>query len=393
MRIGIYTEIYRPVLNGVVVSVESFREQLQRQGHEVYVFTPDYMSYPEPFVVPFHSLPLPTRTPYRFATPFRKRGSIPRLDVVHAQTPFMTGLLAWSHAHRLDVPLVFTYHTRLVDYHHYLPLNPSVSKSFLVWVSRTFSNMADRVVVPAAPIKSLLESYGVSTPIDVVPTDVRMRTASRDAGLRVRAALGIPPSHRVLLNVGRLAREKNLGLLLDACARARDERTHLVLVGDGPSREWLEAQVSEMGAAAWVHLAGPVDHAEIPAWYRAADLFVFTSLTETQGLVVEEALQLGVPTLAIGAGGVIDAVGRWDGGRLVEPCDDVAALTERYATALKALLESGDLTDLRRAAERNISAHDEDTGTEQILGVYETAIGAHRRVRRVSARRFLQLQK
>lgn len=394
MRIGIYTEIYKPVLNGVVVSVDSFREQLRARGHEVYIFTPSYMNYIDPDVIPFHSLPLPTRTPYRLATPFLVQGSVPELDVIHAQTPFMTGLMAWTHAHRTDVPLVFTYHTRLVDYHHYLPFSPPLSKGFLVWVSRTFSNMADRVVVPAAPIKTLLESYGVHVPIDVVPTDVRLRPAPAAEGARVRASLGIPADHRVLLYVGRLAREKNLGLLLDAYARARTPDTHFVLVGDGPSRDWLKRQIEDLGLGETTHLAGAVDHGDIPAWYRAADVFVFASLTETQGLVIEEALQLGVPTLAVGAGGVVDAVGRWAGGRLVEPSDDAAVLTERFGDTLGDLLQGGALAALRRAAQSNLSGHaSDDPSTSRLVSVYEAAIEGHRHAPRSGGKKFLLSQK
>lgn len=394
MKIGIYTEIYKPVLNGVVVSVDSFREQLRARGHEVYIFTPSYMRYLDPYVLPFHSLPLPTRTPYRLATPFLVEGRVPELDVIHAQTPFMTGLMAFTHARRADLPLVFTYHTRLVDYHHYLPLSPSLSKDFLVWVSRTFSNMADRVIVPAAPIKTLLESYGVRTPIDVVPTDVRLRPAPPEEGARVRAALGIPADHRVLLYVGRLAREKNLGLLLDAYARARTPDTHFVLVGDGPSREWLARQIEEQGLGETIHLAGAVDHGDIPAWYRAADLFVFASLTETQGLVIEEALQLGVPTLAVGAGGVIDAAGRWAGGRLIEPSEDAAVLTERFSDALHDVLGGGALAALRLAAESNLRGHgSDDPSTSRLISVYEAAIEGRRHAGRPGGKKFQLSQK
>lgn len=394
MRIGIYTEIYKPVLNGVVVSVDSFREQLRARGHEVYIFTPSYMRYSDPFVLSFHSLPLPTRTPYRLATPILEQGSVPELDVIHAQTPFMMGLMAWTHARRAGIPLVFTYHTRLVDYHHYLPVSPTLSKEFLVWVSRTFSNMANRVIVPTAPIKTLLESYGVRAPIDVVPTEVRLHPAPAAEGARVRAALGISAHHRVLLYVGRLAREKNLGLLLDAYTKARTPDTHFVLVGDGPSRDWLARQIEARGLGETTHLAGAVDHGDISAWYRAADLFVFSSLTETQGLVIEEALQLGLPTLAVGAGGVIDAVGRWAGGRLVEPTADAAVLTERFADALRDVLEGGTLAALRRAAESNLHGPGiDDPGTSRLIRVYESAIEGHRRAGRPGGKKFQLSQK
>lgn len=378
VRIGIYTEIYKPILNGVVVSVETFREQLEALGHEVYIFAPAYMAYADPFVYPFHSLPLPTQTRYRLATPFRKHTSVPDLDVIHAQCPFVTGILAWHHARRIDVPLIFTYHTRLVDYSHYVPVAPSISKSLLVWVSRTYSNMADRVVVPATPIKTLLESYGVQAPIDVVPTDVRLRPASPSAGNAIRERLGIEAGHRVLLNVGRLAREKNLDMLLEAFAAVRRPDTHLVLVGEGPSRSALQSRARHLKLNGSVTFAGAVQRESIAEWYRAADLFVFTSLTETQGLVVDEALQLGLPALAIAAGGVVDVLHRRPGGRSVEPGDNADVLRERYIEALRALLDSPSaLEEMRRAAASNAHADADPQSTRQLIEIYSLAM-AHR---------------
>ncbi len=378
-----YTEIYKPTLNGVVVSIETFREQLEALGHSVYVFGPSVQEAPDPCLIPFHSLPLPTSTDYRLVTPFRMQGQVPSLDVIHAQCPFVTGLLAWQHARRIRVPLIFTYHTRLVDYSHYVPLAPPVSKALLTWISRTYSNMADRVVVPAAPIKELLESYGVDVPIDIVPTEVRLQPASALAGERVRARLGIPPAHRVLLYVGRLAREKNLDLLLDAFAVARSEGVRLVIVGDGPERIPLEAHAKTLELGESVIFVGPVARDAIAAWYRTADLFVFTSLTETQGLVVDEALQLGLPVLAIAAGGVVDVVHRWPGGELVDSHEDRDIMTANYVRALRGLLDDAPrLNRLRIQAASNVNHGGIGPSTLHLLSIYETAIAAGPRLRR-----------
>lgn len=183
----------------------------------------------------------------------------------------------------------------------------------------------------------------------------------------------------MLLNVGRLAREKNLALLLEAFAAAEPINAHLVLVGDGPSRGWLENRAATLGIGERVIFAGAVERDAIAAWYSAADLFVFTSLSETQGLVVDEALQLGVPTLAVGAGGVIDVLARWPGGRMVEPGDDLAA---RYADALRDLLGRQELlTTLRQQARANVG-HDDGHSTAALIKIYEAAIAAGPKPRR-----------
>jgi len=390
MRIGFFTEIYKPVLNGVVVSIESFREQMEALGHEVYVLTPSYMEYEDARVLPYHSLPLPSRTPYRLTIPLRKGGRAPRLDVVHAQSPFATGLLALRYARHYGVPLVFTYHTRLVDYSHYLPVPAAIAKPYLVWVSRTYANWADRVVVPSRPIQSLLESYGVTRPIEVVPTRVRLRPGSPADGSAMRSALGIPPSARVLINVGRLAQEKNVGLLLEAFARASDPaRDHLLLVGDGPLRAPLENLARELGVEGRVLFAGYVQRDRIAACYAASDLFVFTSLTETQGLVVDEAVQAGLPVLAIAEGGVAEVATGVAGARLVQPSADRDTLLGDFASALRDTLAS--LPSLQALAMARDGARDDDS-VHRLLALYQQAqldrpIRASRSLRRGLERR------
>jgi glycosyltransferase involved in cell wall biosynthesis len=372
MRIGIYTEIYKPVTNGVVVSVESFRKQLESLGHEVFVFTPAFQSYNDPHVLTFASLPLPTNSPYRLTTPFRNFDHLPRLDVVHAQSLFMTGWLALMHARTKGLPLVFTYHTRLADYSHYVPVLPDpMAKKMLINSSRRYCNRADRVVVPSSPIRELLRSYGVKTPMDVVPTPAALPPPAPDARQQIRARYGIESDRITLLNVGRLAHEKSVDVLLDAFARLPARRPHLLLVGDGPMREALEAQANELGVRADVSFVGMVERREIAAYYAASDLFVFTSSTETQGLVLDEALQMSLPVVAIAAGGVIDAL--QSKGTLAVRCGvqreaQVAALTK----VLKGLLTEPSRLAALREEVRNSGLH-VPSGAELLVRVYERA--------------------
>ena len=381
MRIGIYTEVYKPVVNGVVVSVESFRVQLEALGHEVYVFTPSPLatSAPptvEPHVLPYLSLPLPTEMPYRFTTPFRLHGRQPELDLIHAQSPFNTGLLAWSHARREGIPLVFTYHTRLVDYSHYLPTPEAVSRRYLRWVSRTYSNLADRVIVPTEPIKDLLEGYGVHRPIDVVPTPVRLPSSPTPAEQSLRERAGVPAGRRVLLTVGRLALEKNFRMLLDCFAAVCAEADlHLVVVGDGPLRESLEAHAADAGLAERVTFAGQVEHERIHEYYAAADLFVFASLTETQGLVLDEALQMGVPVLAVAEGGAMDVLASRPGALTVPPTDRSEGMEREFVAALRDLTtREGALDHLRAQAVEHASADAHVDSAQRLLAVYQAAV-------------------
>ncbi|HEY4000282.1 MAG TPA: glycosyltransferase [Candidatus Xenobia bacterium] len=339
MRIGIFTECYRPITNGVVVSVETFRRELQAQGHEVWLFTPDYEAYSDPRIIPLRSIGLPARTAYRAATPFMRRQPPPTLDVIHAHSPFSTGLLARSWARRYGAPLVFTYHTRLEDYAHYLPVPLTWGRRAMVWASRSYCNITDMVLTPTAEIQRLLQGYGVIRPIEVLPTAIALPGLEGVDRSWLRRRLGWD-DRRVLLTVGRLAPEKNVSFLVDTFAhiwRAHPE-TALVVVGDGPDKTRLEEQARRLGLSDAIKFTGMVDRQEITRYYAGADLFVFASVTETQGLVVGEALQAGTPVVAVGVGGVLDALRGCPGSLLCAPhVEDLASRVNRLLAEPQAL--------------------------------------------------------
>ena len=231
LRLGFFTEIYRPVVNGVVTAVESLAEGLRGRGHHVYCFAPWMPGYTEPdgpvFRMP--SLPLPMRTPYRLTLPLVSKrnlnGVIKRLSLVHAHSPFVTGWMGLRYARRYGVPLVYTYHTQLEAYAHYVPFEPNATRFAASQLTRAFANHADAVVVPTPAMAARLRALRVTVPIEVVPSGIdvaRFGAGRRDESLRVR--LGVGQSERLLLYVGRLAREKNVELLVQALARAQGRR-------------------------------------------------------------------------------------------------------------------------------------------------------------------------
>jgi len=215
----------------------------------------------------------------------------------------------------------------------------------------------------------LLESYDIRKPIDVIPTPVRLAASSPEAAAAVRARFGIPAGARVLLNVGRLAQEKNLEMLLDAFARACVSGEHLILVGDGPIRGALEDRAQALKVADRVHLAGFVERDQITNFYAAADLFAFTSLTETQGLVLDEALGAGLPLLAVARGGPAEVLASTRAGVPVLPS---AVMLDGYSTALREILETpGRLEGLQRLARHHpVGGRD---AVQRLLGVYQSA--------------------
>lgn len=323
MRVGFFTEVYHPVVNGIVASVDGLAGGLRALGHEVYCFAPRVPGYEERDEPVFRmpSLPLPTSTPYRLTVPVVSRRNrhaiINRLDILHAHSPFVTGWMAVRYARRLRIPLVYTYHTQLEEYAHYVPFEPHATRRAASTLTRSFANLADAVIVPTASMRDHLIDLGVTVRVEVIPSGIDLTqfgSGARSAPLR--ESVGVRSGERMLLFVSRLAREKNVDLLLDA-VRACTVPAHLVIAGDGPEREALQARAQEYRIGDRVTFLGAVERHALPDLYASADAFVFPSVTETQGLVLVEALAAGALVIAADAPPVREVL---DGaGRLVAP--------------------------------------------------------------------------
>lgn len=354
LRVGFFTEVYRPVVNGVVASIDTLAEGLRERGHEVYCFAPHMPGIDEPdgpvFRMP--SLPLPTRTAYRLTLPLVSRRNvntvIKRLSLVHVHSPFVTGWMGMRYARRYGMPLVYTYHTQLEAYAHYVPFEPNATRYAATQLTRTFANLVDAVVVPTPAMATRLRDLGVTVRVAVVPSGIDLRrfgAGRRDEALRARA--GARPGDRLVLCVGRLAKEKSVDLLFEALRIAHDRTLKLVIAGDGPDREALEERARECGVAGRTRFLGVVARDQLPDLYASCDAFCMPSTTETQGLVQAEALAAGALVIAADAAPNRDVLG--GAGTIVDPTPAA------FAAALDAL--TGDRSDrrsaeARRAAER-----------------------------------------
>jgi 1,2-diacylglycerol 3-alpha-glucosyltransferase len=348
LRVGFFTEIYRPVVNGVVTSVDTLAEGLRSRGHEVYCFAPSMPGgrRSDDAVFRLPSLPLPSATPYRLTLPLVGRrhvnNVIKRLALIHVHSLFVTGWAGLRYARRYGMPIVYTYHTQLEAYAHYIPFEPKATRFAAAQLTRTFGNLVDAVVVPTPAIARHLRELGVEGRIAVVPSGIdvdRFAAGRRDETLRRR--LGVRADGRLVLFVSRLAREKNIGVLLQALCDANDPSLVLVIAGDGPQREELERLAVELRIAERVVFLGVVARDELPDLYASADAFVFPSTTETQGLVQAEALAAGAFVIAADVQPNRDVLG--DAGRIVAP--DHAA----FAGALREIPVTPDPATARRA--------------------------------------------
>lgn len=354
MRIGFFTDTYRPNLNGVVVSIETFAAELDRLGSSVVLFAPraqltELFSLGRrgskdlpPGIEAVHSipsLPLFFERSQRLALPIERLvlgwAERARLDVVHTHTPFGIGYAGVQAGRTLGLPLIHTYHTYYAEYSHYLRAGARLARRVTPAVSRWFCNLHDWVIAPSHDIEELLTHYGVRRPIQVLQTGVPIPPETTAAGRETaRRALGLGAEARPLLFVGRIAREKNLDLLLDAMLllRERVPGVILLLAGDGPDRHRLERGVAERGLAREVRFLGWVPHDAIEPCYRAAEVFAFPSLTETQGLALLEAMARGCAVVAARGPGVCDLIDHGVNGLLADPEPD------RLASAVATLL-------------------------------------------------------
>jgi glycosyltransferase involved in cell wall biosynthesis len=353
LRLGFFTEVYRPVVNGVVASVDGLAEGLRERGHEVYCFAPKVPGYDEADgpVYRMPSLPLPADTPYRLAIPLlsrrKVRGVVSRLSIIHAHSPFVTGWMALRYARRYGIPFVYTYHTKLEEYAHYVPFDEHATRFAAEALTRGFADQADAVVVPTSAMGARLRELGVETRIETVPSGIDLRrfgAGRRDPNLRAR--LGASNGMRLLLFVSRLAREKNVDVLLHALKKAPKD-LRLVIAGDGPERMALEALVNALRVGDRVTFVGEVQRQVLPDLYASCDAFVFSSTTETQGLVQAEALAAGALVIAADAPPNRDVLG--GAGRVVSA---TAAGFAQAFSDVPAQPDPAESERARRSAER-----------------------------------------
>jgi len=373
MNIGLFTDGYLPEISGVTSSVLWLKEELEALGHAAYVYAPHYdeLSGDEHHVFRFRSQPFLFHRASRVALPYDRAAmrSFRELDVIHSHSPFSLGVVALAAARRHRTPHVHTYHTYLAEYRRYLPRLLRPPRRTTEEASAVFCNRCTAVTAPSEAIRQELLRYGVRRPIHVFPYGVKLSLFEADPVWSPRSVLGIREDVLLLLYSGRLAQEKNLPFLLDVFARLRasEPRAVLVLAGDGPMRIRLEAQAAERGLNEAVTFTGFLDHARLVDLYKAADLFVFASKTETQGLAILEAMAGGTPAVAIGEMGVLDILEDEVNGCLAPENEDgfAARVAELLADdARRARLGEG----ARRTAERLSTHH----STCRLLEIYET---------------------
>ena len=369
-----------PILNGVSVSLDALIGELRLQGHSVHLFTARYPGYrdEDPNTYRFRAMETPISKGYPIAYPpfFRMLLKFRRhqYDVVHSHTPFVMGMvgLRWAESH--EIPIVSTYHTLYDRYAHYFRILPARYVRFRIAKHTNFYyNRVDHVLTPSEASAKWLKRHSVSTPTSIIPTGIARGPILERS--EVRQTLGIAPETRMLLYVGRLAKEKNLGILLDAVATLfkQDRSTRLYLVGDGPYRQECVEQARRLGIGDRVKFAGFVPKLDVHRYYAAADLFLFSSITETQGLVVQEAMTHGLPAIVVGGGGASASVLDGVNGFIVKnEASDMA-------NAIRRVLSDADLYErLAEQAPRSVRDLGVPVMAADVVSVYRQVIREQR---------------
>jgi 1,2-diacylglycerol 3-alpha-glucosyltransferase len=384
LRVLFISDVYFPRVNGVSTSIRTFRGDLAQLGVETLLVAPTYPNAPaddDPTIirVPSGGVPLDPED-RRFHGGALKRtldaALAARVDLVHIQTPFVAHYAGTKFARAHALPVVATYHTFFEDYlHHYVPILPrAIGRRLARRFTLSQCDDVAALISPSAPMRDALLAYGVTTPIEVLPTGLPAMSYVRGDGARFRKRFQLPADRPLLLYVGRVAYEKNIEFLLRMFVRVRAQRPEalFVIAGEGPARESLVKLAHSLGLESAVRFIGYLDrNTDLPDCYAAGDAFVFASRTETQGLVLLEAMAQGTPvvsTAELGTRSILTP----GCGALVVPEDEAG-----FAQGALAALALGP-DDPRRAQLRaHAGSWASQAMARRLIGFYERVRAAH----------------
>lgn len=380
MNVWMMTNTYTPFVGGVARSVAAFTRECRKAGHRVLVVAPVYEGAPasEPDVVRIPAIQNFNGSDFSFALPvpgyLTSYFDECRPDIVHSHHPHLLGNTAVRIASRFNRPLVFTHHTMYEHYLHYVPAEASRMREFVISLVTGYCNLCDCVVAPSRSVAEILRERSVETPIEIIPTGVDVQQYERGNGATFRCRHGIPRRAFVAGYVGRLAPEKNLPFLAEAMRAfaSRTRRSHFLVVGSGPSSQEIRKVFRDAGLRRRLHLAGSLEGQDLVDAYHAMDVFVFASHSETQGMVLTEAMAAGRPVVALDASGVREVVVDGRNGRLLDSQDP-----EEFAAAVGGIASasSQQREQLGRAAVETAREFSMERCARDLMAVYERLAG------------------
>ncbi|HEL1087084.1 TPA: glycosyltransferase family 4 protein [Streptococcus equi subsp. zooepidemicus] len=314
MRVGLFTDTYFPQVSGVATSIRTLKEELEKEGHEVYIFTTTdkhVKRFEDPTIIRLPSVPFVSftdrRVVYRGLISSYKIAKEYHLDIIHTQTEFSLGLLGKMVGKALRIPVVHTYHTQYEDYVSYIANGKIIRPSMVKPLLRGYLKDLDGVICPSRIVLNLLEGYEVTIPKRVIPTGIALENYVREDIRKedvaaLRKELAISDDETMLLSLSRVSYEKNIQAIIHQLPAVLSEnsRIKLVIVGDGPYLQALKELAVSLGVEDHVVFTGMIAHDQVGLYYKACDFFISASTSETQGLTYIESLASGKPIIAHG---------------------------------------------------------------------------------------------
>jgi len=386
MRICHFTNTFLPHVGGVARAVQTLLEDQRRARHRVLIVAPEFAEGLAPAVIERSVARIPALTHFNtsdfsvripFAAALSERLADFRADIIHTHHPFLLGDTALREAASRQVPVVFTHHTLYERYTHYLPIESEALGDFAAEVATRFANRCAAVIAPSESVRDLIVSRGVTVPVHALPTGIDTKRLASGQGKRARARHGLTADALVIGHLGRLAPEKNLPFLAEALglALASLPAARVLIVGEGPSRAEMEKIFASCGVAGRVVFTGQLGGQLLLDACAAMNLFAFASTSETQGLVLAEAMAAGSPVVALDASGVREVVRDGENGRLL-PADASAG---DFSRALVELLKTPEI--LARQAEAALATAaglDRAKTSARVLALYAELVATRR---------------
>jgi len=393
MKICMLTNTYLPHVGGVARSVSTFAEEYRARGNEVLIVAPDFAGKKLPrraeamvvrvaAIQNFNGSDFAVRLP--LAAALSERLDAFQAEIFHAHHPFLLGETALRLAANRNVPVIFTHHTRYEDYTHYVGTDSPTLRLAAIHLSTEFANLCDGVIAPSESIAKLIKKRGVTVPIRVVPTGIDVKAFGSGDGASFRRKFKVPPGAFVVGHLGRLAPEKNLGYLAEAVALFLQQapEARFLVIGSGPSEDTLKELFAERGIADRLILAGKQTGRAVADAYAAMNVFAFASFSETQGLVLTEAMAAGCPVVALAASGVREVVREGRNGFLLP----ARAPASRFAAQLARLHATPELVrTLGDAARKTAETFSKELCADRALAYYEDIRRGTRRERLLAA--------
>ncbi|MEP6662198.1 MAG: glycosyltransferase [Verrucomicrobiota bacterium] len=392
MKICMMTNTFLPHVGGVARSVHTFSEEYRKMGHDTLVVAPEFPKNEKapavdeenvvrvPALQQFNGSDFSVRLP--IAGFFNDALDEYKANIIHSHHPFLLGDTAIRIAAGKHVPIIFTHHTLYEDYTHYVPGDSTALKQFAIELSTCYANLCDGVIAPSESIAELIKSRGVETPIKVIPTGIDVEGFASGQREKFRQANKIPADAFVVGHLGRIAPEKNLEYLSRAVGEflRKEPQAFFLLVGGGSAEKAVRSIFKKLKLTNRVIMPGKKSGQDLFDAYAAMDVFAFSSFSETQGMVIAEAMAAGLPVVALNASGVREVVRNGKNGFLL-PAESSET---KFAACLEKIKSDQALgSQLREGALRTAKKFSRERSAKKALEFYQEILQQTRHQRAV----------